>query len=298
MEPYQRYSIYRERRTTSRSQLVRWSVYLLILIALAWIVTSCLRRPSNQPSGTDETGNQNTAAANQNSNASNSNGNANANSNANARLDVSESSFDVAADCTGPISVLGGGAKVALTFGGRGDGANAAEVVKILQDANAPASFFFTGNFAENHQSVVKTISDAGFRVYNQSDSNPDFETITEDEALTELEQADEKISAITGRTTKPFFRPPYGSVDDVVTTTVKSAGYCPITWTVDGMDWQAASTADSVTTQVMGRVKNGAIVMLHVGSPTVTQALPNIISQIRSEGYTLVTLAELVIGS
>ena len=130
MEPYQRYSIYRERRTTSRGQLVRWFVYLLILIVLVWIVTSCLKRPNDQSSGTDETSNQNAAA--ENSNASNSNGNANANSNTNASLDVSESSFDVAADCTGPISVLGGGTKVRLTFGGRGDGANAAGVATSL----------------------------------------------------------------------------------------------------------------------------------------------------------------------
>lgn len=299
MEPYQRYSIYRERRTTSRGQLVRWFIYLLILIALVWIVTSCLRRPDDQSNGTDEASNQNATAASENSNASNSNSNTNANSNINASLDVSEGSFKVATDCEGPISLLSqAGKKVSLTFGSRGDGANAAEVIKILKDANAPASFFFTGSFAKSHPTVVKTVSDAGFRVYNQSDSNPDFETITEDEALTELEQADEKISAVTGRTTKPFFRPPYGSVDDAVTATVKSAGYCPVTWTVDGMDWKADSTADSVTTQVMSRVKNGAIVMLNVGSSSVTAALPNIISQVRSGGYTLVTLAELIIGS
>jgi peptidoglycan/xylan/chitin deacetylase (PgdA/CDA1 family) len=268
---------------------VRWFVYIVILIALVWIVSGCLNR-DDASSGTTET---NTNETNVNA-ATNANGNSNVNGSATNRVAALES-YDVETACDGVISQSGRDKKLVLTFSGRANGSNVDEIIAALNGSSTPASFFFTGTFAENHADVVEKIAQAGFRVYNQSDSHPDFETLTEDEALQELEQADETISAITKLTTKPFFRPPFGSVDADVTATVKAAGYCPVTWTVDGMDWQAASTAESITTRVQEKIAPGAIILLQVGGIGTTEALPGIINDAKADGYTFVSLPELL---
>jgi len=293
MPAYQRYGRYQRQRTASNGQIVRWLLYLIVLAVIIWLISGCLNRGDKQEAPILANAN-----SNENTNGPVVNGNANVNSNTNSTVSAAAAeAFDVEADCDGTISQYGNKKQVALTFGGRGDGGNVADVLKVLKDSNAPASFFFTGTFAKNHSDVVKEVSDAGFRVYNQSNTNQDFETITEDEALQELEQADEKISAVTGLTSKPFFRPPYGSVDDAVTETVKSAGYCPVTWTVDGLDWQADSTSESVRTRVVDRAVKGEIIMLHVGSSVTPAALQGIITDLRDQGYEFVSLGQLITG-
>jgi peptidoglycan/xylan/chitin deacetylase (PgdA/CDA1 family) len=293
MPAYQRYGRYQRQRTASNGQIARWLLYLIILAVIIWLISGFLNRGDKQEAPILANAN-----SNENTNSQVVNGNANVNSNTNSTVSAAAAeAFDVEADCEGTISQYGNKKQVALTFGGRGDGGNVADVLKVLKDSNAPASFFFTGTFAKNHSDVVKAVSDAGFRVYNQSDTNQDFETITEDEALQELEQADEKISAVTGLTSKPFFRPPYGSVDDAVTKTVKSAGYCPVTWTVDGLDWQADSTSESVRTRVVDRAVKGEIIMLHVGSSVTPAALQGIITDLRDQGYEFVSLGQLITG-
>ncbi len=291
MPSYQQYAKYQPRRTASNGQLVRWFIYLVILIALVWIVSGCLNRGESDTNGTPTIAN----TANENATVdANANGNSNVNGTT-AERTASLETYDVATDCTGVISQFGREKKLVLTFGGRGNGANVDDILSVLSATSTPASFFFTGTFAENQAQVVEKIAQAGYRIYNQSDTHPDFETLTEDEALQELEGADETISAITELTTKPFFRPPYGSVDDTVTETVKSAGYCPVTWTVDGMDWQASATAESVQTRVTERFGNGAIILLQVGGVGTPEALSGIISDAAAAGYSFVTLPELL---
>lgn len=293
MPSYQRYARYQERRTATNGQLIRWFVYIVVLVILVWAVSGCFRRGDKPTTGTEnvnQSGNVNAANGNTNGNV-----NASANTNASAAQAATADTFDVAELCDGPISQFGRNKKAVFTFGAKGDGGNVTDVLTALQDAGAPASFFFTGTFAKNHPNVVKVVSDAGYRVYNQSDSHPDFETLTNDEALQELEQADENISSVTGQTTKPFFRPPYGSVNDAVTEIVKAAGYCPVTWTVDGLDWQSGATAETVRAQVTSHTANGMIIMLQVGSSVVPAAVQSIAEDLKQSGYEFVTLGQLL---
>lgn len=294
MPAYQRYARYQERKSVTNAKLIRWVLYVIALIVVVILVQQVFGGKSDDAAEnvvlenanlqTDESANTNVAADE----------NANGNTNTSVASAVAED-FDVATQCDGVISVVGGEKKMTLTFSGRGNGSNVDEILQVLQEANAPASFFFTGVFTRNNPDVVQKISEAGYRIYNQSDSHPDFEDLTEDEALLELEAADEAISDITGLTTKPFFRPPFGSVDQTVTDIVTSAGYCPVTWTVDGLDWQAGATATDIEARVMSRVANGGIVLLQVGGISTEDALPTIITELRAQGYELVSLADLV---
>ncbi|USN53254.1 MAG: polysaccharide deacetylase family protein [Candidatus Nomurabacteria bacterium] len=293
MPAYQRYARYQERKPVTNAKLFRWILYVVALIIVVVLIQRVFGKGDTNSADT-AVENSTTQLAEVTNTNTETNENADANTNTSVAPAVAED-FDVATQCDGVISVLGGAKKMTLTFSGRGNGANVDEILQVLQEANAPASFFFTGTFARNNPDVVQKISDAGYRIYNQSDTHPDFEDLTEDEALLELEAADEEISGITNLTTKPFFRPPFGSVDQTVTDIVMSAGYCPVTWTVDGLDWQAGATAADIEARVMSRAANGGIVLLQVGGISTEDALPTIITELRDQGYELVSLADLV---
>jgi peptidoglycan/xylan/chitin deacetylase (PgdA/CDA1 family) len=66
--------------------------------------------------------------------------------------------------------------------------------------------------------------------------------------------------------------------------------------WSADSLDWR--TTTQSLMENVMRQANSGGIVLMHDGggnrSKTV-EALPNIIAQLRKEGYKFVTVPELL---
>lgn len=189
---------------------------------------------------------------------------------------------------------------MALTFDDGADGESIPAVLQILKDHNVKATFFVTGKAAENHPQWIADIYNAGHELGNHSYSHPDFTKISASQIASELLQTDNAVLKITGKSTKPYFRPPYGYYNSTMLTAVGSAGYTKtIHWTVDTIDWRGDSVAD-ITTRVMNKAGNGAIVLMHVGAGAVNTpaALPGIITNLKSQGYKLVTLKELLAAS
>lgn len=186
---------------------------------------------------------------------------------------------------------------IALTFDDGADGENGEAILKILTDNNVKATFFVTGQGAEHHPSTIKKIADAGYPIGNHSYSHPYFTQITAGEMTTELQKTETIIKNLTGKTTIPYFRPPYGDYNSAVLQAVGDAGYTKtIYWTIDTIDWSGVSTA-AITSKVLDNATPGAIVLMHTGYGAVNTkyALPTIISTLRSRGYQFVTIPELV---
>ena len=117
-----------------------------------------------------------------------------------------------------------------------------------------------------------------------------------------DLESADLAISAVIGRSTRPLWSPSAGYRDARVRAIAASLGYRPILWTVDSADWTLEATPESVYSHVVNGARNGAIVVLHFDSPTTrastAEVLPAIIDTLRTTGYRLVTITELLTTS
>lgn len=193
---------------------------------------------------------------------------------------------------------------VALTFDG---GASADAVTPILATLAAhgvPATFFVTGQFARAYPDAVRAMDRAGHPVGNHSDTHPYFTRITNEEIRAQLTAAERSISALTGTTTKPLFRFPYGDVADLDIRVVNGAGYIPVRWTVDTLGWKGTSggiTTAVVRQRILDRLQPGAVVLMHVGahpedgSTLDSDALPGIISDLHARGYGFATLPDLL---
>ena len=186
---------------------------------------------------------------------------------------------------------------IALTFDDGSDGNNISEVLKILKENDVKSTFFITGASAKKHTDLIKEIVQEGHEIGNHSYSHPDFTLLTEDEIKNELEKTDELIKNITGISTKPYFRPPYGAFNEKVLKSLGNFGYAyTIYWTIDTVDW-TGNSENEITKKVLDKAAPGYIVLMHVGAgaDNTSKALPVIIKKLKEKGYSFVTIKELL---
>jgi peptidoglycan/xylan/chitin deacetylase (PgdA/CDA1 family) len=188
---------------------------------------------------------------------------------------------------------------IALTFDDGSDGANISSILSILNANNIKATFFITGQAAEDHPSLIKAITNAGMEIGNHSYSHPDFTTISASSMQSQLTTTENIIYNITGRSTKPYFRPPYGEYNSTVLQVVGDAGYTKtIYWTIDTIDWDGRS-ASEIYTKVLNKATPGAIVLMHAGSGSNTKyALQTMIDGLRDMGYSFATVSGVLSGT
>jgi peptidoglycan/xylan/chitin deacetylase (PgdA/CDA1 family) len=117
-------------------------------------------------------------------------------------------------------------------------------------------------------------------------------------ERLDQLARTDAVLTRVTGHSTQPWFRPPYGDYDASVNRDVAAAGYrYNVLWTVDSLGWQGLSPA-AISARCLQRAEPGAIYLFHVGAASQdAAALPAIIAGLREQGYAFGTVADLLEG-
>lgn len=186
---------------------------------------------------------------------------------------------------------------VALTFDDGSDGTNINKILDILSANNVKATFFLTGSGAKKHPSWIKNISAKGHQLGNHSYSHPDFTKLTAAKIKSELDTTETAIKGITGKSTKPIFRAPFGASNAAVLKAVGDAGYThTIQWNIDTVDWKGVS-ATEITNKVVNNIVPGSIVLMHTGAGAsgTPGALPGIISKLKAKGYKFVTVSELL---
>ena len=186
--------------------------------------------------------------------------------------------------------------KVALTFDAAWGSDKTSKIVEILQKEGLQATFFLVGFWVEANPDKVKEIYDAGFDIGTHSNTHPKMSTLSSAQVTNELVTSSELISQITNSPIK-FFRPPYGDYNDQLISIASSLGLKTIQWDVDTLDWKGLS-GEQILNRVKASVKNGSIILCHNNSDYILDALPLMISYLKSEGYKIVKLSELVYDS
>lgn len=190
--------------------------------------------------------------------------------------------------------------QVSLTFDSDGGSAgNANQLLDILHNRQIRASWFVTGAFAQANPGVVQRIRNQGHDIGNHTVDHANLikPPRTDGFVCWEITQADRMISAVSGRTTRPFFRPPYGDYNDQVRLLAAHLGYRTIYWSIDPRDWDPTVTAQDILNRVLNspNLKPGAIILMHVNSPHEAEALNGAITGLEQRGYGIVPLSELL---
>ena len=191
---------------------------------------------------------------------------------------------------------------VALTFDAGSDLGNTATILDVLAQYGVRASFGITGEFAEAHPDHIRRMAREGHVVINHSYSHFSFTGLSSTDVLLDrasrqddLLRADAVLASLTGASSVPFWRPPFGDYDQSVLDDVGAIGYrYTVVWTIDSLGWRGL-TAGEIVDRVLELAEPGAIVVMHVGSQSAdADALPAILDGLVAAGYSFTTVEAL----
>jgi len=183
--------------------------------------------------------------------------------------------------------------KVALTFDAAWGADKTSKIVEILKESEVGGTFFLVGFWSEKHADKIKEIDEAGLDIGTHSNTHPKMSQLSAGQVENELTTSMNLITNITGKKVR-FFRPPFGDYNDQLINVADKLSLQTIQWDVDSLDWKGL-TGQQILDRVKTSVKSGSIILFHNNSDHILEALPLVISYLKSEGYNMVKLSELV---
>jgi peptidoglycan/xylan/chitin deacetylase (PgdA/CDA1 family) len=186
-------------------------------------------------------------------------------------------------------------ARIALTFEAGGEPAPTPAILAALDAADARATFFLDGRWAEQNEDLVRAIAERGHELGNHGYHHPDWTTMSSGEIEADLAATERVADRLTGRSVKPWARPPFGAVDDRVLRVLRDAGYHAVYRdAVDGGHWPGETTAASVHDRALRSARDGGVVVFHTNRAETPEALPEILADLRAAGFRLGPLSTL----
>jgi peptidoglycan/xylan/chitin deacetylase (PgdA/CDA1 family) len=121
---------------------------------------------------------------------------------------------------------------VLLTFDAGSDAGYTKEILSTLGWNGISAAFGITVKRAEANPELVRDIADQGHALINHSysvrpspASRPRASRCRENARIEELQKTEAAIGRLTGTSSKPYFRPPFGDFDPSVNRDVAQEG-------------------------------------------------------------------------
>lgn len=181
---------------------------------------------------------------------------------------------------------------VALSF----DDGPAGKITESLLDglarADVKATFFLCCYRMEQYPQVVQRMAEEGHEIGVHGCSHNYFTRMSKEDLQNELRCSKNTIKTLTG-SPPVLLRPPGGLYNESVLDAAEKEELSLILWGMDPEDWDPAKRG-STTKQVIHKVKNGDIVLLHDLSRENVQAALEIIEILKQEGFRFCTVSQL----
>lgn len=190
---------------------------------------------------------------------------------------------------------------LALTFDDGPDETWTPKILRILEQEKVPAAFFVVGDQAQRFPNLLQRMAQDNFLVGDHTYLHPNLELASTERIRLEVNATQRVIESAYGRKTA-LFRAPYDTDSSPSTAEqlrpledVSSMGYIIAGANIDASDWEKPGVDQIVSSTVRQAQdpENHIIVMHDAGgdrSQTVA-ALPKIISALKAQGFTFVSL-------
>ena len=191
--------------------------------------------------------------------------------------------------------------RIALTF----DACSTRDVSKyderVTQEliaAQAPATIFLGGSWVVEEKAIVKQLAaNPLFELGNHSYTHPHMAAITDEIRIRrELQRTQAEIHRVTGLTPR-LFRPPYGEYNARLVGIAAELGLTTVEYDLASGDPDQHATKERLIHWVLEKAQPGSIIVMHINHRRfhTAEALPAIIAGLRSRGFELVTVGELI---
>lgn len=192
---------------------------------------------------------------------------------------------------------------VALTFDDGPWDTTTDQILDILKENGAKATFYTIGQQVPAHADQIKRMAAEGHEIATHtwdhaegSGKGVSLDLMSTAERQEEVQKGLDIIKEISGKDASVYFRAPGGNFNQSTATDLKSLINGEIGWNIDTEDWRRPGA--SVIAERIKSVQPGGVVLMHDGggdrSQTV-QGLREAISYLKDQGYEFVTISELI---
>ena len=179
---------------------------------------------------------------------------------------------------------------VALTFDDGPSGRYTRHLLEGLRERDVKATFLLCGYRVAQYPELTEQLFREGHEIGYHGYSHSTMSTMSRRDIARELADT----AAILPENCVPvFLRPPGGQTSDAVLQVAKARQLAILSWSVDPRDW-ATRDPVAVESAVLGKVRDGDIILLHDMTDSSVQASLEIIDRLTEEGFRFVTVSEL----
>lgn len=187
---------------------------------------------------------------------------------------------------------------VAITFDDGPHPRFTPEILDLLDQYQAKATFFVIGKHVKLYPEIVKREIDSGHEIGNHTFSHINIRASSSERIWKEFQDTQEVIYKATGKKAR-LFRPPYGIYNNMIKNIASQAGCNVVLWSThqDARDWSNPGV-DKIVNTVLTKTRNGDIILLHdyvEGESQTVEALKTILPQLKEKGFVFVTISELL---
>lgn len=163
------------------------------------------------------------------------------------------------------------------------------ELIDLLENAHATATFFVVGNRLSNFPKTVEKLAASNMEVGNHTYDHKSLARLKSDELKAEITKTNDLFYSMTNKELK-LLRPSYGAVSKKVLLEV---GVPVILWNIDTEDWKYRN-AEKVTNKIVENAKDGDIVLMHSLYKTTVEAVEKSLKELYKQGFQVMSISEM----
>lgn len=169
------------------------------------------------------------------------------------------------------------------------------QVLDLLDQYNAKATFFALGAQVLAHPDAVARAAASGHRIANHTYIHDSLVGMSREVFMDDIGTTQAIIEQHAGAAATRCLRPPYGATDAVSQAYAAEMGFHTTMWSIDTLDWTMPGT-DAIIASIMGNVTGaGDVILLHDGYGDRSQmlnALHYVIPTLQAQGLRFEALA------
>jgi peptidoglycan-N-acetylglucosamine deacetylase len=183
---------------------------------------------------------------------------------------------------------------IALSFDDGPHSEYTPQVLALLAQYKATATFFVIGKHIQGNEHLLKQMIAEGNSIGNHSYSHSFFIDFKNVQGFKdELTQTAELVFSVIGKRMK-LFRPPYGVTTPNLAKAAKLLDYRLIGWNSRSLD-TTNDTVEVITQRVQSQIKPGAIILFHDTSAKTIEVLIQTLNFAQGNGYKVVGVEQLL---
>lgn len=192
---------------------------------------------------------------------------------------------------------------IALTFDDGPWDKQTDEILDILEQNDAKATFFTVGQCISGHEKELQRAASMGCEIGTHtwdhaegSGEGVSLIKMSTDERKQEVQKGLEAIKNATDQEASTIFRCPGGNFDTSVATDLEGIVTAEIGWNVDTTDWKKPG-ADVIAQRIQS-AGPGNIILMHDGGGDRSQTIEGLrqaLPKLKEQGYSFITVQELL---